>query len=147
MLFSYLGFPTTNLRTPIRHTTKYSTEKATNMKFVKLDEKTWLKRKGYSKKILLTEDDLKSKGNIVQVVKNEAHTEIKPHYHNQMKEIYHILKGNAIVFCGETRVRAQPGDTLLCEPKEVHGVINDTDEPFLFAVFKIDANDTDLVWV
>jgi len=117
------------------------------MKFIKLDKKGWLKRQGYSKKILLTEEDLKSKGNIVQVVKNEAHTEIKPHYHKQMTEIYHILRGNAVVFCGDTKVRAQPGDTLLCEPGEIHGLVNDTDKDFLFAVFKINATDEDLTWV
>ena len=117
------------------------------MKFVKIDEKGWLERQGYSKKILLTEGDLKSKGNLVQIVKNEAHTEIKPHYHKQMTEVYHVLKGNAVVFCGDTRVRTQPGDTLLCEPEEVHGVVNDTDEEFQFAVFKINANDEDTVWL
>jgi quercetin dioxygenase-like cupin family protein len=116
------------------------------MKFVKLDEKDWLERKGYSKKILLTEEDLKSKGNLVQIIRNEANTEIKPHYHKQMIEIYHILKGNAIVFCGDKRIRAKPGDTLLCEPGEVHGVINDTDEEFQIAVFKINAKDDDMYW-
>ncbi len=116
------------------------------MKVVKIGEKEWLERQGYSKKILLTEDDL-SKGNLFQIVKNEARTEIKPHYHEQMIEIYHILKGNAVVFCGDTRVRAQPGDTLLCEPGEVHGVVNDTDENFQFAVFKINAKDEDTVWL
>jgi len=117
------------------------------MKFVKLGEKGWLHGQGYSKKILLTEDDLKSKGNLVQIVRNEAHTEIKPHYHKQVIEIYHILKGKAVVFCGDARVRAQPGDTLLCDHGEVHGVVNDTDEEFLFAVFKINAKDDDMYWV
>ena len=116
------------------------------MKIVKLDEKEWLHRQGYSKKILLSEDDLKSEGNVVQVVRNEAHTEIKPHYHKQMTEIYHILTGNAVVFCGDLRVRAHPGDTLLCEPGEVHGLINDTDKEFVFAVFKINAKDDDMTW-
>ena len=117
------------------------------MKFVKLDEKKWLNRKGYSKKILLSEEDLKSKGNIVQIVKNEAHTEIKPHYHEHMTEIYHILKGSAIVFCGNFRKKTKPGDTLLCEPGEVHGLINDTNNEFLFAVFKINAKDNDIIWI
>lgn len=117
------------------------------MKFVKISKKKWLQRQGYSKKILLTEEDLKSKGNLVQIVRNKAHTEIKPHYHKEMIEIYHILKGNAIIFCGDTRVRAQPGDTLLCEPGEVHGVDNDKDEDFQFVVFKINAKDDDMVWV
>ena len=117
------------------------------MKFVPSNDKFWLKRQGYSKAILLTERDLKSKGNLVQIIKNEAHTEIKPHYHKQMIEVYHILKGNAIVFCGNTRTRAEPGDTLLCEPREVHGLINDTDEDFLFVVFKMNTKDDDTFWV
>ena len=117
------------------------------MRYVKSNEKGWLKRQGYSKKILLSEDDLKSKGNLVQLVKNEAHTEIKPHYHKEMIEIYHILRGNAVVFCGDTRVRPQPGDTLLCEPGEVHGVVNDTNNDFLFVVFKINATDEDTYWL
>ncbi len=120
---------------------------ASEMKFVQLDDKSWLKREGYSKAILLAEQDLKSKGNLVQIIKNEAHTEIKPHYHKQMIEVYHVLKGNAVVFCGDTRVRAKPGDTLLCEPGEVHGVINDTDENFLFVVFKMNTKDDDTFWV
>lgn len=117
------------------------------MKFVKLTKDGWLERAGYSKKILLTEKDLKSKGNIVQIIKNKAQTEIKPHYHKGVTEVYHILKGNAIVFCGDTKVRAYPGDTLLCEPKEVHGLKNDSDQDFLFVVFKINANDEDLIWI
>jgi quercetin dioxygenase-like cupin family protein len=117
------------------------------MKFIKINEKKWLERQGYSKKILLTEEDLMSRGNLVQIVRNKAHTEIKPHYHKEMIEIYHILKGNAVIFCGEARVQAQPGDTLLCEPGEVHGVDNDTDEDFQFVVFKINAKDEDMVWV
>ena len=117
------------------------------MKYVKLDEKTWLDRQGYSKKILLTENDLNSKGNIVQIVKNKAHTEIKPHYHGKMKEIYHIIKGNAIVFCGDIKVRTKPGDTLLCEPGEIHGLKNDTDQDFEFIVFKINAKEDDMYWV
>jgi quercetin dioxygenase-like cupin family protein len=117
------------------------------MKFVKFNEKDWLKRQGYSKKILLTEDDLKSQGNLIQIVKNEAHTEIKSHYHKEMIEIYHILRGHAVIFCGDARVRAQPGDTLLCEPGEVHGLINDTGQDFMFVVFKINARDEDMYWL
>ena len=67
------------------------------LKFVKLNEEGWLQRQGYSKKILLTEKDLKSKGNIVQIIKNSPHTEIKPHYHENMTEIYHILKVELIL--------------------------------------------------
>ena len=117
------------------------------MKIVGFDEKEWLEREGYSKKILFTEDELQSQGHVVQVVKSEAQTEIKPHHHKQTIEIFHILNGNAILFFGNKRFRAQKGDTFFCEPGEVHGVINDTDEEFLLLVFKIDAKENDRYWV
>ncbi|NIR86256.1 cupin domain-containing protein [Candidatus Bathyarchaeota archaeon] len=117
------------------------------MKIVKRNEKRWLKRKGYSKRILFTEDELKSRGLLVQIVKSEAHTEIKPHYHKKTIETYYILKGKAILFCGDKRFRARKGDAFLCEPGEVHGVINDTDEEFLLLVFKINAKENDSYWV
>ncbi len=117
------------------------------MKIVKDKEKDWLERQGYSKKILFTEVELRSNGNFVQIVKNEAHTEIKPHYHKQTIETYYVLKGKAILFCGDKRFRAHQGDALLCEPGEIHGVVNDMDEEFLLLVVKINAKENDLYWV
>lgn len=113
------------------------------MKLIKDDKKEWLERVGYSKKILLNEDELKSSGHLVQIVKTEAHTEIIPHYHKQTIEIFYILKGNANLYFGDDKFRAQPGDTFLCEPGDVHGVINDSDEEFSLLVFKIDAQEDD----
>jgi len=53
------------------------------LKIVKLDDKEWLEKDGYSKKILFTANELKSRGHLVQIVKSEPHTEIKLHYHEQ----------------------------------------------------------------
>ena len=117
------------------------------MKFVKYDEKEWLEREGYSKRILIREDELKSRGNLVQIVKSDPHTEIKPHYHKETTEIYHILEGNAILFIGDERIRAKERDTFLCEAGEVHGVINDTEEEFLILVFKINAKEDNSYWL
>ncbi len=113
------------------------------MKLVKDDEKEWQERAGYSKKILLNEDELKSSGHLVQIVKSEAHTKIKPHYHKQTIEIFYILKGNAILYFGDNKFRTQPGDMFLCEPGEVYGVINDTNKEFSLLVFKINAQEED----
>jgi len=113
------------------------------LKLIKDDKKEWLERTGYSKKILLNENELKSSGHLVQIVKTEAHTDIKPHYHKQTIEIFYILKGNAILYFGDYKFRTQPGDTFLCEPGDIHGVINDTDEEFSLLVFKIDAQEDD----
>jgi len=117
------------------------------MKFVNQEEKEWLERKGYFKKILLTEDEIKSKGNLVQIVKVNPHTEIKPHYHKETIEIYYIIKGNAILLSGDKKFDAKPGDIFLCEPNDVHGVINDVDEEFVLLVFKINfKGEDDFAW-
>ena len=114
---------------------------------MKLEEKEWLQKEGYSKKILFTENELKSRGHVVQIVKSEPHTEIKPHYHKQTIEIYCVLRGNAILFFKDKRFRAQHDDVFLCEPREVHGLMNDTDDDFLLLVFKINAKEDDSYWV
>ena len=113
---------------------------------VKSGENTWVDGESYSKKILFTEDELQAKGNLVQLVKSQPHTEIKPHFHKQTKEIYYVLKGRAQLFCGDEWVRAEPGDAFFCEPGEIHGVKNDTEEEFRLLVFKINAIKNDLHW-
>lgn len=118
------------------------------MKIINQEEKDWLEREGYSKKALVTKDDLKSKSNIfVQIVKNEPHTNVKPHYHKQTIEIFYILSGSGIFFINNDKNRRKPGDVILCEPGDVHGVINDTDEDFLTLVFKINPTENDNYWV
>ena len=93
-------------------------------------ERNWEDKEAYSKKILLTEDDLKSKGNVVQVVNFPPKTKLKPHYHKQTKEIFYILKEGGIISIDDEQIRAQNDDILFCEPGEKHFVINDTDEEF-----------------
>jgi len=114
--------------------------------FVNQEEKEWLERKNYFKKILLNEGEIKSKGNLVQIVKVNPHTEIKAHYHKETIEIYYILKGSAILFFGDKRFNAKSGDVFLCEPNDTHGVINDSEEEFVLLVFKVNMREDDLVW-
>jgi quercetin dioxygenase-like cupin family protein len=117
------------------------------MKAVKQDEKDWIKKEGYSKKILFTEYGLGSKGNVVQIVKIPAKSEVKAHYHKQTKEIFYILKGNGMMFFGDKQTRPKDGDVFLCEPSDVHGVVNDSDEDLIILVFKIDAKENDSYWI
>lgn len=116
------------------------------MKIVKSKEKDWIKTDGYFKKILLTEDDLKSPGNLVQIVKAEKGTSIKPHHHNKTSELFYILKGNGVLFVGDNKQRRKEGDIIFCEAGETHGVINDTDEEFIWLVFKINFTKNDTIW-
>jgi len=116
------------------------------MKIIKTEEKEWKKSNGYYKKILLSENDLKSKGNLVQIVKVDKKTNIEPHYHKKASEIFFILKGNGILFVGNDKQRRKEGDIIFCEPGEIHGVINDTDDEFVWLVFKINFTENDTFW-
>jgi len=117
-----------------------------SLKIVRCGERKWLKRRGYSKRILFAEDELESRGHLVQIVRSKAYTEIKPHYHKQTIETYYVLKGKAILSCGDKRFRARQGDAFLCKPGEIHGVNNDTGEEFLLLVFKINTKENDIYW-
>lgn len=116
------------------------------MKIVKPEERDWIKADGYFKKILLTESDLKSAGNIIQIVKAEKGRIIKPHYHKKTSEVFYILKGNGILFVGDNKERRKEGDIIFCERGETHGVINDTEEDFVWLVFKINFTENDTFW-
>lgn len=63
-------------------------------------------------KILLTEDELKSKGNSVLLIRMQPYTEIKSAYHKQTIGIFHILRGNPTFFFSDEEYKAQQGDTL-----------------------------------
>jgi len=116
------------------------------MKKINPEDKEWIKLKGYSKKILFTEEDLKSKGIALDIVKSKSGEIVQPHYHKKRKEIFYVLKGNAILWVGNDKSRRKPGDIILCEPGEMHGVINDTDEEFIWLNFKINAMKDDTYW-
>jgi quercetin dioxygenase-like cupin family protein len=116
------------------------------MKIVKSEEKEWIKSKNYYKKILFSEEDLKSKGNIVQIVKVDGKTNIEPHYHKKTSEVFFVLKGNGIIFVGKDKQKRKIGDVIFCEPGEIHGVINDMDEEFVWLVFKINFIENDTFW-
>lgn len=116
------------------------------MKVVEQKEKTWIPCPGYYKKILLTENDLNSKGNLFQIVKVKPGKEIKSHYHKKTEEVYYVLEGKGIIWVNDYKSRCKPGDVILCEPGDRHGAINDTDEELVWLVFKINARKNDTFW-
>lgn len=117
------------------------------MRDVKPKEKEWLQREGYSKKVLLSSKESKLEGHLVEIVRSKPHTQIDPHFHKETTEIYHVLEGNATLLIGGRKIQTEPRETFLCEPEEIHGVVNDTERDFLLLVFKIDMEEDDTYWV
>lgn len=117
------------------------------MKHIQAHEGEWLQGRGYQKRILLSKEDLHCDGALAQTVSIEPHTEVQPHYHKHMTEVFHILEGQATMVIENRTFHLTPGDTLTCEPHEIHSATNDSDQPFRYVVFKTNAYEGDIYWL
>lgn len=106
----------------------------------------WQKCAGYAKKILLTETELRCEGALVQLIEIAPHTSVADHYHEHCTEVFHVLHGSGRFTIDGRTFLLEPGDTLTCNPGEVHSTQNDGDEPFTYVVFKTNAVADDLHW-
>ncbi|MCV0429637.1 MAG: cupin domain-containing protein [Roseibium sp.] len=116
------------------------------MKLVSNSDVEWIVGEGYRKKILLRDDDVNLKGGLVQLVEIPPHTKVREHYHKSCTEVFHVLSGQGTFVIDETTINLAPGQTLTCEPYEVHSTENPFDEPFNYIVFKTNVVENDLFW-
>ena len=116
------------------------------MRFVDQQNVRWTEGEGYRKKILLRDDALNAPGTLVQIVELQPHTQVDDHHHESCTEVFHILEGQGSFDIDGRTFELKPGDTLTCEPREVHNTKNPHDEPFVYIVFKTNVADDDLFW-
>ena len=107
----------------------------------------WLACPGYAKKILLTGRDLGDPGALVQLIEIGPRTSVDDHYHERCTEVVHVLAGRGTFVIDGHSVALEPGDTLTCQPREVHSTRNDGDAPFTYIVFKTNAEQGDIHWL
>lgn len=117
------------------------------MKYISATDGDWLQCPGYAKKILLTEDDLNQKGALVQLIRISPHTSTAKHFHKHCTEVFHVIRGSGTFVIEGKTIRMKLGDTLSCEPREIHTAKNDGDEPLVYVVFKTNAVADDIHWV
>lgn len=106
----------------------------------------WAKGRGYLKKALADGKALGEKGTRVQMVTVAPGDAVAPHYHKLQTELYYILKGEATLTFSGKRSKARPGDAFVCEPGDVHGIINGSSGEFRFIVFKTGFVTGDIYW-
>lgn len=51
------------------------------------------------------------------------------HTHSGDNELYYILSGSGLYNDNGTIVEVKQGDTMICNDGEMHGIVNNTDEP------------------
>lgn len=117
------------------------------MKLVKSNSKNWEEKRGYSKKIFLTPNDLRSTGNLIQEIKIKSGETVPDHYHKKQTEVFYFLTNNGYWIINGKKQQFESGDMLVIEPNDKHSVINETKEDYLYMVFKTNYHEDDIYWV
>ena len=116
------------------------------MQFVDQKNVPWTTGDGYRKKILLRDEALNAPGTLVQIIEIPPHTTVADHHHRSCTEVFHILSGQGTFEINGKVFALGVGDTLTCEPGEVHNTKNPHARPFVYLVFKTNVVDNDLYW-
>ncbi|MBU3918341.1 hypothetical protein KKC63_00305 [Patescibacteria group bacterium] len=83
------------------------------MKLIKEDNKEWLDKKGYSKKIFLNDKDLNYPGALVQLIKIKPGETAEIHHHKKQIEIFYFLNENGYFIVNEKKIDLKIGDVLV----------------------------------
>ena len=83
-------------------------------------------------KILNNEEELYGKGRLFNHMILAPGRTIGEHTHFGDNEVFYFLRGTGIYNDNGTPVRVSPGDTAICSNGELHGLVNDGDEPLEF---------------
>lgn len=105
----------------------------------------WKARDSYRKRILATEDEGGSDGNLLQVVEGPPGEHVAPHVHRETRGVFYVQQASGRFVVDGTEVTPAAGEVVVCEPGDVHEVYNESDEPFRILVFKADLAEDDTV--
>jgi quercetin dioxygenase-like cupin family protein len=105
----------------------------------------WEEGQGYRKRRIAMDGALPRQVDLLQEVRFRKGDTVPPHYHRTQTEMFFVLASGSITIDG-IRVDAAPGDVIVCEPGEVHGMPL-VEEDFAFLVLKVDYREDDTVWL
>ena len=116
------------------------------MKTIRIEGDDWQAGRGYRKRRLLSAEELRQPGALLQVVVVPPGSHIPPHSHRTSVEVYVVTRGNCELIVNGARHEMRPGDIILMEPGDVHALTNHGDEAFELLVFKTNAGEGDTRW-
>lgn len=80
---------------------------------------------GTWKKVLFQKDDFQlGRVQMVNWARMPAGQALAPHYHEDMQEVFIILRGTAELTVGVETIALGPGDAIRIDPREVHRMRN-----------------------
>ena len=117
------------------------------MKIIKSTQKEWMENKGYSKKILLDCESLKT-GSLIQEIKIKAGERAGEHYHKKQTEVFYFLNNFGYWIVNGEKHEFEAGDILIIEPNDKHIVVNESDKDYIYLAIKYNYEDgNDSFWI
>lgn len=112
------------------------------MKIIKSESKLWLEKQGYSKKVLLGEQNL-GKFSHVQELKIRPGERAGEHYHKKQTEVFYFFNKDGYWIVNGEKITPDIGDVLVIEPFDMHTAISNglKDYVYLAVKFNYDPND------
>ncbi|HLC84170.1 MAG TPA: cupin domain-containing protein [Candidatus Nanoarchaeia archaeon] len=112
-----------------------------------LDSLNWEKRFTYTKNVVFDETVLNQRGAKFQIVRFAPKTRVGPHFHKKVTEIFYIQQGQgAMVFNGKVH-QGKKDDIFLCQPGDVHEIVNESHEELVILIFKTNERPEDIIWL
>ncbi len=108
------------------------------MKHLSSSDSKWVDKEGYSKRIFLDEKDIKKKGILFQQLRVKSGEVTDTHFHKKQTEIFYFLNNNGYFVVNSKKLDINVGDILVIEPYDIHEVVNDKKEDFIYLAFKFD---------
>ncbi len=116
------------------------------MKIIKNIDKNWEERKGYSKKILLTEKELNKPGALIQEIRIRPEDKPLNHHHNKQTEIFYFLTDSGYWLVNGKKITPKVGDLLVIEPGDIHSAWANSTKDYIYLAFKYDYDPKDFYW-
>ena len=117
------------------------------MKVIRADAIDWqpashedLHNPGVWKRVLARRGDLMAgRVQMVNWSRLPPRASFQAHYHEDMQEVFVIIRGSVRMDAGGDSANLAAGDTVLIEPREIHAMVNLVDEPAEYLVFGVSA--------
>jgi quercetin dioxygenase-like cupin family protein len=101
----------------------------------------WIQKKGYSKKVLLTDDEAGVQAQLAKIGQNE-----KIHFHKSKTELFYFLRGEGVATIDGEKTKVKAGSFLAIKPNQVHHIEPKSKEIKVFMV-KINSKPEDTYFI
>ena len=93
---------------------------------------------GVLKRVIATAEQLQlGQVQMLNWARLQPHASFQPHYHEDMQEIFVLIRGEVMMEVGEQTVTMRDGDTVIVPPRVVHRMLNASHEVAEYLVFGI----------